>query len=67
MLTLQVSEQEFHTILAALRFYQEHSRGDPRNCSAWIDDSATNGGAVAVLDDKGIDDLCLRLNTQDNE
>ncbi len=66
MFTFQVSEQEFHTILAALRYYQERGQGDPQNRSAWIDDIATNGGDVTALGDEDIDALCLRLNTQDN-
>ena len=62
MLTLEVSDREFHTILAALRFYQEHGQADPRNRSAWIDGIATNGGAVTALGDRAIDELCMRLN-----
>ena len=62
MLTLQVSEQEIHTLLAALRFYQERGQADPHNRSAWIDDIATSGGMVTALDEHAIDELCLRLN-----
>src|SRR5690242_1415530 len=60
--SLDVSEQEFHTILAALRFYEERGQGEPANRSNWIHDLATNGGQVISLDDAGIDDLCERLN-----
>ena len=62
MLTLEVSDREFHTMLAALRFYREHGQADPRNRSAWIDDIATNGGTVTALDEHALDELCLRLN-----
>jgi hypothetical protein len=61
---LKVCEAELHTILAALRFYQEHGQGEPANRSDWIDDLATNGGDVISLDDDGIDQLCQRLNTE---
>jgi hypothetical protein len=44
MMELQVNEREFHTILAALRFYQEHRQYDPAQRSAWIKTLATNCG-----------------------
>ena len=62
MLTLEVSEREVHTILAALRFYQERGQADSRNRSDWIDDIATDGGTAKALDSNEIDELCLRLN-----
>jgi hypothetical protein len=65
MYVLRVDEEEFHTVLAALRYYQERGQGDPFNRSARIHEIATNSGAVmSSLDDDGIDQLCERLNTE---
>jgi hypothetical protein len=67
MIKLRVTDQELHTILAALRFYQEHGQGEPANRSDWIHELATNGDDVISLDDAGIDELCERLNTEYRE
>jgi len=63
LLTVQVIEPEFHTILAALRYYQERGLGKATNRSARIEDLATNGGQVVALDAAAIDQLCERINT----
>ncbi len=63
MITLKTDERELHTILAALRLYQDLGQ-DSRGCrSEWIDELATNGGAVPALDATEVDQLCERLNT----
>ena len=62
MTIIRVSFPEFHTILAALRFYQGHGQGDPAYRSESIDDLATHGDQVTSLDDAGIDRLCERIN-----
>jgi hypothetical protein len=67
MIELHVEEPEFHTILAALRFYQEHRQYDPAQRSAWIETIATNCGQAVSLDAAGIDRLCQRLNTNTAE
>ncbi len=55
---------EFHTIMAALRFYQSKGMGDPGYRSNEIHAIATNGGEVmSSLDDEWIDSLCERINT----
>ncbi len=59
---LLVSDQEFHTIIAALRFYQEMGQGEPANRSDDIHDLATNGEETVSLDAEGIDDLTERIN-----
>ncbi len=54
---------ELHTIIAALRFWQEKGMGDPDNRSDEMHDLATNGGEVfSSLDDEGIDTLVQDLN-----
>ena len=58
----QIDGQDLNTILAALRFYQEHGQGEPSNRSEAIHDIATNGGDAISMDDAGIDDLCERIN-----
>jgi hypothetical protein len=63
MIRINVSDQEFHTIVAALRFYQEKWQGDPGNRSDWIHDLATNGDNTVSLDTIGIDDLTEQINT----
>ena len=67
MITIQVTDQEFHTILAALRFYQEQGQGEPANRSDRIHELATNDDQQISLDDAGIDELCERLNTEYRE
>lgn len=63
MLTITVSDEEFYTLLATVRFYQELGQGDPFNRSDRIHDLATNAGEVlASLDEAGIDALCERIN-----
>ena len=63
MIRINVSDQEFHTIVSALRFYQEKGQGDPGNRSDWIHDLATNGDNTVSLDAIGIDDFTERINT----
>jgi hypothetical protein len=67
MIKLHVNEPEFHTILAALRFYQEHRQYDSAQRSAWIEAIATNSGQVVSLDASSIDRLCQRLNANASE
>jgi len=67
MIELHVHGPEFHTILAALRFYREHRQYGPIHRSAWIETIATNSGQVVPLDAFGIDRLCQRLNTNSPE
>lgn len=56
-------EAEHATVIAALRFYQEHGQGEPANRSDATHDLATNCGEVfSSLDDEGIDTLVERLN-----
>jgi len=67
LLILRVADQEFHTILAALRFYQGRGQGEPVNHTDAIQDIATSGREVVPLDAAGIDNLCERLNTGHEE
>jgi len=67
LLTVRLHPQEFHTILAALRYYQEQGQGEPSNRSDWIHDLATNGDEVISLNAEGIDQLCERLNLGSKE
>ena len=60
--TLRVSAREFHTILAALRYYQECGQGDATRQSPRISDLASNLGEVQPLTSAEIDRLCLRIN-----
>lgn len=63
MFTIEhITDQQFHTIIAALRFYQQMGQGDPDNRSDWIHELATNSGEVISLDDEGIDDLVEYIN-----
>ncbi|WP_321820886.1 MULTISPECIES: hypothetical protein [unclassified Burkholderia] len=57
------SDQDRNTILAALRFYQQHGMGEPANRSEAIHDIATNGGEDVSMNDAGIDELCERVNS----
>ena len=60
---ITLDNQDVNTILAALRFYQEHDQGEPANRSDAIHDIATNGDKDISLDNAGIDELCERINT----
>lgn len=63
----KLTTEEHATILAALRFYQEHGQGDPNNRTDAIHAIATNEGNVISLDENAIDDLCEKLNTDLSE
>lgn len=57
---IEVSDQEFHTVLAALRFFQiQREREIPGDFLML----ATNGHTIDRLDYDGIDALCERINT----
>jgi hypothetical protein len=62
-----VSEEEFHTILAALRFYQKHDQGDPEQREEWINRLATNDESFNGLDTDEIDELAVRINLESIE
>ena len=59
-----LSTRELHTLLAALRFYQEEGQCEPIKRSIWIELIASNGDQVKPLDAGEINRLCERLNTQ---
>lgn len=61
-MNVEVTPQEFNTILAALRYYQEKGMGVPLMRTNDIHDIATNGGSETSLDTEGIDVLCERIN-----
>jgi hypothetical protein len=54
---------EFHTILAALRSYQERGLGEFANSSAEIYELASSGGKVNPLNSDAIDRFCEGINT----
>ena len=54
-----LNDREHATVLAALRWYQEHRK---RGLPLRIDDIATNGGKLKSLTVNGIDELCQKLN-----
>lgn len=57
-------DAEFHTVMAALRFYQSKGCGDPAYRPLDIHEIATNCGEVlSSLDAEWIDKLCERINT----
>ena len=62
-----VNDSEFHTIIAALRLYQYSDMGEPHNRTQVIHDLATDGGNCISLNDEGIDDLVVKLNTESSD
>lgn len=65
---MKLTREELATVLAALRYYQENGQGDPFNRSNRIHTIATDDGNVmSSLDDEGIDNLCERLNSAEEE
>lgn len=61
---VEITRQEFNTILAALRFYQGAGQGDPANRSDSIHDIATDFDSDISMDAEGIDSLCEKLNCE---
>jgi hypothetical protein len=59
-MNLEVSEREFHTILAALRCYQDYLTAHPIYPD--YDDIASNLGAVEPLESPDVNALFDRLN-----
>jgi hypothetical protein len=60
---LTIENQDLHTILAALKVYQDLGYGEPANRPMAVHDIAIGGELdVISLDDAGIDDLCERIN-----
>lgn len=59
---IQLRPPEIHTLLAALRYYQQHGQGESEKRSPAIDAIATNGGEVPALDPDDIERLCERIN-----
>lgn len=57
---INVSDREFHTILAALRHWESEIDGDIEYKG--LLDIASNGGDVEALEIEEIDDLCERIN-----
>lgn len=63
---MKFTSEELGTILAALRFYQQHDQGNPYARKDDIHAIATNNDDHTSLDAEGIDDLCMRLNSAGN-
>lgn len=59
---MKLNTEELATVLAALRYYQEHGQCDPDNRSIDIHEIATGGDNLASLDVTGVDELCEHLN-----
>jgi hypothetical protein len=56
-------DADLHTIIAALRYWQQQGMCDPVNRSDGMHDLATNGGEVlSSLDDEALDELVVNLN-----
>lgn len=61
-ITLRVTAREFHSILAARRYYQGQWQGETENRLTLIEDLASNLGQVEPLTMEEIDKLCQRIN-----
>lgn len=63
--TIQLTQQELSTVLAALRYYEHASPSiRDREILSWMDDLASSGGEVEPLELGEIDNLCVKLNCQ---
>jgi hypothetical protein len=61
---LHVTDDERNTILAALRYYQHCSMGEPDNRPDWLQDIACpDPDNCTSLDETEISELCERINT----
>ncbi len=63
---LNVTDQEFDTILAALRFYQDKGMSEPANRPDWLQELACPTDNCTSLDNTGIDNLCESIKDQHN-
>ncbi len=61
-ITLRVSEREFHTILAALRYWADEECQAPHDYSEYMRVIAANGGEVVPLPRDEVVALCERIN-----
>ena len=59
---LNVTHQEFNTILGALRYYQKEGMGEPCNRPDWLQDIVCPTDDDTSLCAEDIDDLCDRIN-----
>ncbi|MFK4135373.1 Uncharacterised protein [Pseudomonas luteola] len=56
-------DDDFHAIIAALRYWQQQGMCDPVNRSDGMHDLATNGGEVlSSLDDEAFNKLVVNLS-----
>lgn len=55
------SDEELHTVIAALRFWQQQGMCEPCNRSDELQDLATNGDEVTSLCDEDVDALVESL------
>jgi hypothetical protein len=55
-------DEDRHTLIAALRFWQQQGMCEPRNRSDEMHDLATNGDALTSLCDEDVDALIEQLN-----
>lgn len=65
LLTLmhELAPEQYATVVAGLLFYQSQGMAEPANRTDWLHDAATAGHAVVSLDNGGIDNLLLHLQT----
>ena len=62
----EIDEDEFNTILGALRFYQKAGMSEPFKRPDWLHDIVCpDPGANTSLSDEEIDRLCENLNCLD--
>lgn len=54
---VHLTREEIATMLAALRYWQNHRPSNPE-----LHEIATDGGTLAPLDTHDIDDLCNKIN-----
>lgn len=55
-------DEDLHTIIAALRFWQRSGMGEPCNRDDEMHELATNGGEVTSLCYEDIDKLVMAIN-----
>lgn len=57
-------DEDLHTIIAALRFWQRSGMAEPCNRDDEMHELATNGGEVTSLCDEDIDRLVMAINIE---
>ena len=64
---IDLTPEQTATVLAALRYYQEHDQGNPDSRTDAIHEIATDSGTLVSLDGEAIDQVCTTIKGADEQ